>query len=125
MHIHSLDPKCTSRSPICFNELGSWGERLNFSSQFQTEKVKRALLCQREEERGVVMMEEGRRRGGKGESDGASAATGNLLPGSIQRNVPLFSADHSLHCKQTHTSGPEMVLFWFNNLHYVLCCAGN
>lgn len=48
MHIHGLDTKSMSWSPICFNELGSQGERLNFSFEFQTEKVKGALLCQRE-----------------------------------------------------------------------------
>lgn len=40
MHIHGLDTKSKSWSPIRFNELGSWGERLNFSFQFQTERLK-------------------------------------------------------------------------------------
>lgn len=40
MHIHGLDTKSMSWSPICFNELSSQGEWLNFSFEFQTEKVK-------------------------------------------------------------------------------------
>lgn len=48
MHIHGLDTKSMSWSPICFNELGSQGERLNFSFEFQTEKVKREFSSARE-----------------------------------------------------------------------------
>lgn len=81
MHIHGLGTKSMSRSPICFNELGSWGERLNFSFEFQTEKVKGALLCQRERER-----EGGEQRGERRCVDSSQ----NLLPGYSHKNIPFF-----------------------------------
>lgn len=48
MHIYGLDSESTSESLICFNELGSCGEPVNFSSELQTQKVKGALLGTKE-----------------------------------------------------------------------------
>lgn len=113
MHIHGLGTKSMSRSPICFNELGSWGERLNFSFEFQTEKVKGALLCQRERER------EGGTKGRAMVRRQQPKPPARLQP----QKYSFFPLRITvLHCKHTRAYGPlDGPFFFFCLIIYTVC----